>query len=247
MDPFKHYILTRFNTGLYSPRARLRMSPDRWMEHRLRLFATITLPSIAGQTCQNFTWLVLLDRQTPDRYIRTLESSGYPNLQIIYPTEDRLPWLQGLAPGRYDLITTRIDNDDAFHRDAVKTLQAAWSDLHAEQEKPWVMVFPYGLIMDLADRRLWFMEYWINNCPTLVEPSENPGTICQWHHYQIPREVKRHCIKDKPYWLQMIHAQNLQNIVDSENPFRIVHKDMPAKPEHLRHFSIDPDALPGAG
>jgi len=48
-------------------------------------------------------------------------------------------------------------------------------------------------------------------------------------------------------WRQMIHTQNLQNVVDSDNPFRIVHKDVPAEPEHLRHFGIDPDALPGAG
>jgi len=247
MQPFKHYILTRFNTGLYNPKTLVQIPPDQWMEHRLRLFTTIAYPSIAGQTCQNFTWLILMDRQTPDRYIRELESSGYPNMQLIYPVDGQIAWLQGFAPGRYDLITKRIDNDDAFHRDAAKTLQATWRTQHAERQKPWVMIFPFGLIMDLTDRRVWFMEYWINNCPTLVESSENPGTIWQWYHYQIPRKVKKHYIEDKPYWLQMIHTQNLQNVVGSDNPFRIVHKDVPAKPEHLRHFGIDPDALPGPG
>jgi len=247
MDSFKHYILTRFNAGLYDPKTALRVPPDLWMEHRLRLFATITLPSIAGQTCQNFTWLVLMDRRTPERYIRTLESSGYANMKLIYPTDGRIPWLQSFAPGRYDLITTRIDNDDAFHRDTVKTLQATWTAQHAEREKPWVIVFPFGLIMDLTDRRAWFMEYWLNNCPTLVESSEDPRSICQWGHCRIPREVKKHYIKDKPYWVQVIHAQNLKNVVDSDNPFRMVRKDVPARPEHLWHFGIDPDALPGAG
>jgi len=247
MDSFKHYILTRFNAGLYSPQTRLDISPEHWMEHRLRLFTTITLPSIAGQSCQDFTWLVLMDPQTPERYIQTLESSGYANMKLLYPTDGQSPWQQGFAPGRYDLITTRIDNDDAFHRDAVKTLQTAWHAQHAEREKPWVMVFPFGLIMDLGERSAWFMEYWVNNCPTLVENSDSPGTIWQWYHYQIPRNVKRHYLKDKPYWVQVIHAQNLQNAVDSDNPLRKVRKDLPAKPEHLWHFGIDPDALPGAG
>jgi len=76
MAEFRHYILTRFNTGLYRRTEGLTVSPDEWMEHRLRLFTSLTLPSIRGQSCQDFTWLVLMDRRTPERDIRTLESVG---------------------------------------------------------------------------------------------------------------------------------------------------------------------------
>jgi hypothetical protein len=55
MTEFRHYILTRFTAGLYKRAAGLTVSPQEWMEHRLRLFTALTLPSLRGQGCQNFT------------------------------------------------------------------------------------------------------------------------------------------------------------------------------------------------
>jgi hypothetical protein len=241
---FRHYILTRFNAHLYGPDVELRISRDQWMEHRMRLFTAITLPSIAGQSCQNFTWLLLMDRRTPERYIRALEGTGYPNLRLVYADPGRPPWLQDLVPGSGDLIATRIDNDDAFHKDAVKAIQDAWRAKPSPQAKPWLIVFPFGLILDLADRWMMVMEYWFNNCPTLVEDSWDIGTVYRWQHTAIPRQVPRHYIQDKPYWLQVVHSQNLRNALRSDNPLRMVHEELPGKPEFLPHFSIDPARLP---
>ncbi|MEN6428348.1 MAG: glycosyltransferase [Phycisphaerales bacterium] len=243
MAEFRHYILTRFNVDLYGP-VELKVSRDQWMDHRMRLFTSLTLPSIAGQSCQDFTWLLLMDRRTPEHYIRTLQGIGYPNLQIIYPDPGRPLWLDNLPAGSHDLITTRIDNDDAFQRDAVKAVHDAWRARHEQQTKPWLIVFPFGLILDLADRRMWVMEYWLNNCPTLVEDSQNPGTVYRWQHSEIPPEVPRHHVKDRPYWLQVIHSQNLLNAVRSNNPLRIVHEELPGKLEFLYQFGIDPAGLP---
>jgi len=244
MTEFRHYVLTRFNVGLYNGAAKLRVSPPEWMEHRLRLFAGITVPSLMGQSCRDFTWLVLMDRQTPEHYLRKLEGLGCPGLRLIYPVPGQDPWLQGFTPGRYDLITTRIDNDDAFHRDTIGTIQETWRAEHSRHAKPWVIAFPFGLIMDLASRQAWVMEYRRNNCPTLVEDAQNARTIWQWDHSQIPPEVDRCCITDKPYWLQVVHAQNVRNALRSDNPGRIVHEELPARPEHLRHFNIAPANLP---
>lgn len=244
MAEFRHYILTRFNADLYGPEVRLKVSRDQWMDHRMRLFTSLTLPSIAGQSCQDFTWLLLMDRRTPERYIRMLQGTGYRNLRLVYSDPGRPLWRNDLPAGSHDLITTRIDNDDAFHRDAVKTIQDAWRARHEQQAKPWLIVFPFGLILDLADRRMRVMEYWLNNCPTLVEDSQNPGTVYRWQHSEIPTEVSRHYVKDKPYWLQVIHSQNLRNAVRSDNPLRIVHEELPGKIEFLHQFGIDPARLP---
>lgn len=210
----------------------------------MRLFSTITAPSILGQSCQEFTWLVLMDPETPDQYIRAMEGLGCRNMRIIYWESGQPRWTRHFAPGRYDLITTRFDNDDAFHRDAVKTIHDAWRARHGDQAKPWLIVFPFGMILDLADRRMWVMEYWFNNCPTMVEDSEEPGTAYRWQHSEIPPEVPRHCVKDKPYWVQVIHSQNLLNAVRSNNPLRIVHEKLPAKLEFLPYFGVDPARLP---
>jgi hypothetical protein len=88
------------------------------------------------------------------------------------------------------------------------------------------------------------MEYWSNNCPTLVEDRQGAGTIWQWEHDTIPAYVGRCYLADKPYWLQTIHGRNLRNAVDSGSRFRIIHKELPIQSKHLRHFSIEPDALP---
>jgi len=246
MAEFRHYILTRFNTGLYGPNPRRRIGPEEWMEHRIELFTTITLPSIAAQTCQDFTWLVLMDRQTPDRDLRTLERCACPTMKLTFLEPGQPRWLHEFAPGSYDLITTRLDNDDAFHRDTVQSIQDAWRSESPHQAKPWLIICPFGLILNLADRQMWVMEYWFNNCPTLVESSEGARTVHRWQHSEIPPEVPRQYIKDKPCWLQVVHAQNLLNAVDSSNPQRIVHKELPGKPEFLRHFGIDPAHLPRA-
>jgi len=90
---FKHYLLT-FN-------------PD-----NLEIFRSFTLPSILGQTCQNFTWLIVTDKK--------LDGFDYPNIRIVSePTFDE---------GDYDLITTQIDSDFAIHKKFVEMAQAAYVD-----------------------------------------------------------------------------------------------------------------------
>jgi len=91
---------------------------------------------------------------------------------------------------------------------------------------------------------LVLMEYPLNNCPSLVEDSQTHQTIIQWDHTRIPPEVDRRYIKDKPYWLQVVHSQNRRNTVDTNNPTRIVHTELPARPEDLGYFSIDASRLP---
>jgi hypothetical protein len=244
MADFRHYILTRFNAGLYNRAAQRELAPDEWMEHRFALFTCITLPSIAGQSCRNFTWLVLVDERTPERYLRRFEAMDCSMLRLVYTGRGRGSWFQGIEPGAHDLITTRIDNDDAFHVDTVQAIQDAWRAEARQRSKPWAIVLPFGLIYDLSDRKGWIMEYWFNNCPTLVEDAQGAATIWQWQHDCIPARVGKCHITDKPYWLQTVHGHNLRNVVDSTNPLRIVHKELPSRPEHLRYFNIDPNALP---
>ena len=243
MRKFKHYITTRFNAGLYGPEANTHISADEWMQHRIKLFTTFTLPSIMGQSCQNFIWLVLVDRHTPATYRQMLSDIRHPNMRLIY-TGSKNSWLDAIEPGDYDLITTRIDNDDAFHKDVVKTIQQSWAKQDPKRAGPWVIVFPFGLILDIATREMFVMEYWFNNCPTLVERAENPQTIWQWDHSNIPPEVPKHHIADKPYWLQVIHSENLKNRLPVNDSVRIIHRELNARLEFLAYFGIDIQRLP---
>ncbi len=45
------------------------LSPDdAWMQHRFRMFEDFCYPSVRAQTNTNFTWLVLFDASTPEKY-----------------------------------------------------------------------------------------------------------------------------------------------------------------------------------
>lgn len=244
---FRHYVLTRFNDGLYGPKPRVPTPPDEWMDHRLSLFTAFTVPSMMEQTCQEFTWLVLMDARTPRRYIEEIESFRYPNLKLIHATETGPKWSQAIVPGDYDLLTTRLDNDDAFHRDAIGALQQAYRAQRSQRARPWVMVFPFGLIMHLASHELSVMEYWLNNCPTLVADGREGRTVFQWRHDEIPPEVAKCYIKDRPYWLQIVHAHNLLNALPAQgHPFKILHQEIPLSLDWLAQFSVAPDRLPVA-
>lgn len=75
----QHFVLTRFNLRLWhrdksgsSVRTRV------WLDHRFSIFERYCLPSISGQTCKDFTWIVLFDSKTPDEYKTRI--AGYQNV-----------------------------------------------------------------------------------------------------------------------------------------------------------------------
>jgi hypothetical protein len=70
--------------------------------------------------------------------------------------------------------------------------------------------------------------------------------VRQWQHDQFPASVPRCFIKDKPYWLQVVHRQNLRNAIDSDNPLRKIHRDFPTRLEHMTLFGVNPGRLPVA-
>lgn len=61
-----HYLLTRFNLALWQEdKNGQTIDRGEWIRKRLKLFETYCLPSVAGQTCQEFRWILLVDADTP--------------------------------------------------------------------------------------------------------------------------------------------------------------------------------------
>lgn len=122
---FKHFILTRFNLGIYdnnSAYAEKIKDPDRWMAHRVELFERYCLPSVMKQTCQDFTWVIAFDPKTESRYIEQYDY--FPFVQVCF--EQPHLWLKR-RPSEADwLITSRFDNDDQYRPEFVKRVQQAF-------------------------------------------------------------------------------------------------------------------------
>ena len=124
---FKHYILTRFNLGVYSDNNPYRQhvgDAEQWMAHRLDLFERLCLPSVLSQTWRNFTWLLAFDEDTPRRIL--LRYDYIDNVQIIY--EQPHLWLRRQKPECEWLLTSRIDNDDWYAPQFAERLQDAFME-----------------------------------------------------------------------------------------------------------------------
>ena len=81
---YKHIILTRFNLQ-FELGNDIHTQPY-WLDERFRLFEKYCLPSIVGQTNQNFTWVILSSEQTPTKYKERLSqyAQTYSNIKLEY-------------------------------------------------------------------------------------------------------------------------------------------------------------------
>ena len=93
------------------------------------LFERYCLPSLKGQTCKNFDWIVLFDSTTPERYKQKIEEYQKDFQQFV-------PVFVKLEEGRYfaevfrDEVVKRITNDNA--RSTSGRLQGKNHDLNKE-------------------------------------------------------------------------------------------------------------------
>ncbi|MBE3101816.1 MAG: hypothetical protein IMZ47_06050 [Firmicutes bacterium] len=225
---FKHYILTRFNAGLYGTPDTLskqnKIDPDAWMEHRLLLFEKFTLASIKNQSCQNFSWLLLMDGLTPKRFIQRIEKFNYPNIKIcytdvsIYSSNMGDPKIWGIEVYKqndFNIITTRIDNDDVFHKDYVKEIQCQYTKA-LTVVKPFVISFPLGYVLNLETGQIVPYTYGGNNCPSLVSLGNEQDfkSVFCCEHTAIRKKYKTFTVQEsKPFWLDVVHSRNLGTAV----------------------------------
>lgn len=106
------------------------------------------------------------------------------------------------------LITTRLDNDDALHKDMIDKIQK----LHQKQHKESLICFDNG-IQYIANTNIAQTFFYPNNhFTTYIEKlSSNPFTILFWEHYFISKVKDVQHITDIPLWIEIIHKKNAVN------------------------------------
>ena len=185
---FKHYILTKFNVGIYN-----RKHADEWMAHRVDLFEKYTYPSVMNQTVKDFTWLVLFDKRTPEDVYKKYDLVPVLTTYIEHIRKADTEWI----------ITSRIDSDDYYHPQFIEKVQGCFT--HAELavdtygEKYYVNTGEFGRASSQKG----------SSFISLIEKLEGAKTVRQSHRF-IPTKYPTKMITEKLY-VQVIHDKNVLN------------------------------------
>lgn len=221
---FKHFVLTRFNIKLDNiPNHNKNNQPirnDSWLKERFFLFEKYCMPSMIEQSNNNFIWLVLFSSDTPAKYLQKIEkyklqfsffkplflkNGDYLSIQKAF-NEEYPKYLK--ASDQY-LITSRIDNDDAFHKDMIKEVQNRFN-----RQNDIFLSFIYGLQYDINKKVLARIHFERNHFISRIEKISNSiETVITHDHTQIEKIAKVIFInnKRKPMWLEIIHEGNIFN------------------------------------
>ena len=217
---FKHCIVTRFNVHINPRPYDLRLS-ETWLADRFDLFSTFCLPAVVGQDCQDFTWLVLFDEQTPDKFKRLIASlQKYKNFVPLYCRDfpSILPGVSrflAAACGDADCcLTTRLDNDDALSKKFVSVLHNAVENILGTQDPPpreLYINFPNGL--QYSEGRLYDFFALTNAFVSLLERNTPPRTVYWVDHPSIYDVAPVAQIETKPLFMQTVHGMNVYNYI----------------------------------
>lgn len=125
----KHFLITRFNLKNEHWINNNAVS-ENWLKNRIKIFEKICYPSVINQSNQQFTWLIFFDIDTPNTIKKYIEENytsdliqihyidGFKELETICK---RIISTQ-ISPNSY-FITSRLDNDDALHKDYIDTIK----------------------------------------------------------------------------------------------------------------------------
>ena len=219
---FNHFILTRFNLRAPwthgDPDAHLGLD-EGWLERRFELFEKVCLPSLVRQTETAFQWLLLLDHETPERFVKRMEewSFKYPFFNPIYlKKEDEALILKEMNERTnfdHTRIMTRLDNDDAIRPRMIENIQSMARKYCQSNhlKRGFFISFPMGYSENLDGVYLQRFRY--NPFASFVSSSDYQRTILYWDHTKITDVAPVYFKYTWPMWCQVIHDENVANTI----------------------------------
>ena len=224
MKPFQHILITRFNLKnetWVQDKNQVKVLDASWLEKRYQLFDKYCFPSIKNQTEQDFIWLVYFDTETPKEYKRrnSAFADHFKNFIPIYKDSFK----HFVADLSHDikkvlgdnvsfLITSRIDNDDAFHEDAIKTIQAQFNN-----QSRAIIDLRTGYCLQIKPQsRLYKANFELGPFISLIEKINNgvfETVLCRAHKDWEKVNDLSIIINTDMLWAQIIHEHNLVNTV----------------------------------
>jgi hypothetical protein len=227
MADVKQFAITFFNLKLWKEdKGHNSTRTESWLEGRFRLFEKYCLPSMQKQTLQDFIWLCLFDKDTPEKYLKKIQKYKECSRQFtpVFLSEEQAndkehslhqAVQQYLNGDEKFIITTNVDNDDAIRCDMLKRVRETIESQIQKDISAATGLYNciYGLQYFVSNGMIIRMMYPHNHFQTLCETPENFKTIKGFPHTSVRKMFVNHDITDngKPYWMEIVHEHNVNN------------------------------------
>lgn len=220
---FNHFVITRFNLKQsiwQNDKKGGAVNDEAWLTSRYHLFEHYCFPSLVEQSEQQFTWLVFFDTDTPIRFKTKNEvlHQQFKNFIPIYVPSfsDFEKGLDTHIRALLDkkcsyIITTRLDNDDCFHQDAITAIQQNF----IEKDRT-IIDLVHGLSLQINSGFKLALKKDTVSGPfiSLIEKikGDNPLlTVYNREHLHWIGDAHFVKVDTDFYWLQIIHERNVSN------------------------------------
>lgn len=224
---YDHFLITRFNIphkNWIKDKSGVLIKNHAWLCDRFCLFERYCFPSIISQTNQNFKWLVFFDINTPSPFKEKIDhyKGFYPNFIPCY-VADVDEFLGELAlqinhhlSGSSDaLITSRVDNDDALHKQYIENIQK-----RAVGERDVILNFQLGYKLDAIRQILYSCIHNSSPFVSRVEPIDGSKfkTVMSFDHTEASANAPVLQL-EQVGWMVVVHEHNLENQVSGRPLF----------------------------
>lgn len=214
---FDHFVITRFNVRmpwLSRFQAETRFCSPEWIRGRIELFDKYCFPSVAGQTCQKFRWLVYFDVDSPDFLREAIQL--WQRCECFQPeyvdgfdlAQVRQTLRQLSNPSNTHILTTRLDSDDMLADNFVQAAQAA-----AQSVDHGFINMLHGF--QLYGRHAFTVSHERNPFISLMEPIDTLATVVDGAHGDAHLHAQVIDVTEGRSWAQVIHGGNVANELDS--------------------------------
>lgn len=265
---YKHIIVTRYGIGIAS---------EKWYECKIDLFKSVTLPSIASQARDNLFWMIAIDSSIPSKALKELraavEAYSFIHLVAVDPLEQQ-HMLHGGFTNIYErcqdyllgngliedpsehIITSLIDDDDAWHRRVIECI-----DRHVEanaerllategdSKRGYLLRHSTGMFMTFEHGILWDIANGLYD--VVQQPSQSMSvfifarfssnvSVCtvrhgSWPTYTNSVGFETHVIggqNTEPMWIYVRHPRTISQIAGPTSGYEVTN-------EVLQRFASD--------
>jgi hypothetical protein len=209
-------LLTRFNVRSSGVGYR-RDQPADWLERRFELFEKYCAPSVANQLEQDFEWLIFCHDGTDPEALARIAAADERIRIVAVPAATRPGQLlvsHYVRPDADVVISSRLDNDDALSRRALRRQREHLDTFMASGEVRQVFNPRLGYKLHLPSGRVYRASAASNPFLSMFERSPEAAPLLgalSGNHARMQSSHATFQDREEHLWLQVIHDRNVSN------------------------------------